>query len=276
MENGSPLSPDKTPSYDDSGLPQTGEDTQAAQTATPAGTPEGQAAAAPPVAPISSPGVSQALKQLMDREASIREAQQQLSEQKRAVAEANALRDLAKSNPLDFLDRIGFSTEQLTEQLSQRGPSDPTQEIKSELQQLKEELAKRQQAEEQQRKEQALQEAQSIVKDFVYSNADAYPLTSSAGMHELVYQRIYDHYINTREALSEADAAKEIEDYLAGIKAKWLQERDEEQPSVTSKPSTTLTNSLAAQNPTRVEDRKFLSEDESILKAASLLQFVNK
>lgn len=258
MENGSPLSPDK---------PEVDLRTKPAAPAEPEAPPAREASA-----PIPTPGVSKALKGLMDREKAIREQAEGLKGRERSYQEAEALKGLAQDNPLDFLQRIGITREQLSQQLSEYENPDPQSEVREKLTKLEQQLAQRSEREEAERKEAALEEAQSIVKSFVSENADTYKLTSSANMHGLVYQRIYEHYETTGEALSEADAANEVEEYLSGIKAMWSQESNEP-PARTS--STTLTNSLAAQTPTRTDKTDFglLTEEESLVRAAAVLKY---
>jgi len=208
----------------------------------------------------------------MDREKAIREQAEGLKGRERSYQEAEALQTLAKDNPLDFLTKIGITRAQLAKQLGEYENPDPDSDWKTKVSKLESQLSQREEREEAERKEAALEEAQVIVKTFVSENADTYKLTSSAGMHGLVYQRIFDHYTATGEALSEADAANEVEEYLSGIKAMWSQE-SKAPPARTQ--STTLTNSLAAQTPTRTDrtDAGLLTEEESLLRAAALLKY---
>ena len=210
----------------------------------------------------------------MEREKSLREQQEQLKARARDYEEAQALKRLAMDDPLGFLDRIGIKSDTLSSQLAERENPDPTADIRQELTELRQQLSQRQQREEQERKEAALQEAQNIVYDYVETNKARFPLTAAAGMHQEVYNQIYNHFLTTGESLSEEDAAKSVEEHLAGIKAKWLASSEPE-PAPVKKPSPTLTNSLAAQTPSVSEPKNgLLSEQESIIRAAALLNFV--
>lgn len=267
MENGSPLSPDKPPVILDR---------------QPVNAPKVETAQ-PARQEAPTPRVSSALKGLMDRERAIREQQESLKTLERDYHEAAALKRLASESPIDFLTRIGVTPDILQKQLGEHQNPDPNREIKDKLSKLERELQARQDREEVDRKQAALDEAQDVVRRFV-DGTEAYPLIKGAGASELVYQTIYNRLETAQEALSEEDAAKEVEAYLeTNFLDKWLsnpaiREKVLQKLGVMRAPvhkSPTLTNSIAAQNPTRVDtDGTLLPESKSIKRVAALLKYV--
>lgn len=262
MENGSPFTPDKPTIVLDSN----GEEI-------PPVPPKAVEAIAPVSNPAPTPQVSKALQDLIERERILEKRSSELEKRSRTYEEAEALKRLAMDDPVGFLDRIGIKTDTIEKELKSRQPQDPTEQLRQEFAELKAQLMESRQKEAESRKLAALDEVKSQVIGYVDQNAESYPLTVAAGLQEQVYQTMYDHFLNTQESLSEADAAKQVEDYLAGIKSKWLP--SDSQPSPVTKPRT-LTNSMAAQNPSKTEPtgNGLLSEDDSILRAAAMLKFV--
>ena len=238
---------------------------------------------AAPTPPPPTPRATEALRTLMDREAKVREAEAALKQQQRQVVEAQRLSSLAKDNPLHFLDQVGVSYEDITQRVIQGERPDPTIAIRQEVQQLRNELNTRRQREESTQRQAAFDEAKNLVVQFVDQSTE-YPLTKAAGMQNLVFQRVYDHYNETGETLSEANAANEVEEYLSGVVDKLseleaVKKRFEVQGSVTETPTATnlantLTNAHSASTPTR-KDEGMLSESESLKRAAAMLEYVN-
>ena len=233
--------------------------------------------------PPPTPRAAEALRTLMDREARIREAETSLKQQQQQLEEAQRLQALAKENPLQFLDAVGTSYEDLTARVLKGDRPDPTAGLRREVTELREALNSRQQREETERQHAALVEAQQLVHQYVDST-DQFPLTKASGMHDLVFQRIHDHYNETGQALSEANAAKQVEDYLSGVVDKLaeleaVRNRFAPQEQVTA-PSTatsttTLTNALSSSAPTRVTEKTNITAEESLAKAAAMLKYVN-
>ena len=236
----------------------------------------------PPLQP--PPRTAEALQLLMERESKIRQTEASVKEQQAQIDHAKKLVDLAKSNPLQFLDNVGTSYDALTEQVLQGQNPDPTVGLRKEIAELRKEFGVRQQREEATSRQAALDEVRSLVTSYVDNSPD-YPLTKQAGMQNLVFERIQDHYNKTGQALSESSAAKEVEDYLLGVVDKLAQvesvrnrfttqEQATEQPDVTQL-ANTLTNRQASTVPTRTDGQKPMTHSESIRQAAALLQFVD-
>ena len=254
------------------------EQTTEAQPETPT---EAQAQPAAPVTP--PPRVAEALQTLMDREKSVRDAEANLKNQTSELERARKLLDMAKANPLQFLDHVGTSYEDISQQVMQGNRPDPTAHVKKELADLRKQFEVRQQREESTRRQAALDEARNLVTSFVNESAE-YPLTKAAGMQNMVFEKIHQHYNNTGEALSEASAAKEVEDYLLGVVDKLAQvesvrNRFGVSPEATNEPSVnqmaqTLTNLHSSSTPTR-KNEGTLNHTESIRRAAAMLEFVN-
>ena len=230
------------------------------------------------------PRAAEALQMLMDRESKIRETEQSVKQQQQEIERARQLIDMAKSNPLQFLNDAGTTYDDITQQVLQGNTPDPTVALRQEIEQLKNQFGVRVQREEAASRQAALDEVRSLVTSFVDSSND-YPLTKQAGMQNLVFERIQDHYNKTGQALSEASAAKEVEDYLSGVVDKLAQvesvrNRLTQQEQATAAPDVTelaktLTNRQASSTPTRTDGQKPLKYTDSIKKAASMLKFVD-
>ena len=173
-------------------------------------------AVAPPAPLPPTPRAAEALRTLMDRERSIRESETALKSQAGEIERAKQLLNLAKANPLQFLNHVGTSYEDVTQQVLKGNRPDPTSGLKQELASLRKQFGVQQEREESFRKQAALDEARHLVSSYIDSS-DQFPMVKAAGMQDLVFQRIHDHYNNTGEALSEASAAKEVEEYLSGV-----------------------------------------------------------
>lgn len=244
---------------------------------------ETPAAEAPPRPAPPTPRAAEALRTLMDRERSIRESETALKSQSGEIERAKQLLNLAKANPLQFLNHVGTSYEDVTQQVLQGQRPDPTMGIKQELASLRKEFGVRQEREESFRRQAALDEARSLVTSYVDSS-DQYPLTRAAGMQDLVFQRVHDHYNNTGEALSEASAAKEVEEYLSGVvdklselesvKSRFAPKEEATETLDVTELANTLTNAQSAFTPTSKKS-EMLSERESLRQAAALLEYVN-
>ena len=258
-------------------------------TDTPDTTPEPQlqeveATPAQPETPVvPPPRVAEALQMLMDRENKIRETETSVKQQQGEIERARKLLDMAKANPLQFLHDAGTSYEDITTQVMQGNRPDPMVKMQAELANIRAELGVRQEREEASRRQAALDEARRLVSEFV-DTSDQYPMTRAAGMQNLVFERIQDHYNKTGQTLSESSAAKEIEDYLSGVVDKLAtleavrnrfvaSEGATEEPEVTQL-ANTLTNAHSASNPTRTNGDT-LSHSESIKRAAAMLKFVD-
>ena len=244
---------------------------------------EAQAEAPQETPAPQTPRATEALRTLMDRESKVREAEQALKQRERDIEESQRLAQLAKNNPLHFLDHVGVSVEDVTQKIIAGERPDPTASIRSEVQQLRDEINARQHREEAQQRQAALDEAKGLVTDFI-NTSEQYPLTKAAGMQDLVFQRIYDHHNETGQTLSEVDAAKQVEDYLSGVVDKLssldsIRNRFGGQEPVTAGAqandlASTLTNAHSSANPTR-KNEDSLSHSESLKRAAAMLQFVN-
>ena len=230
------------------------------------------------------PRAAEALRMLMDRESKIRETEQSVKQHQQEVDRARQLIEMAKNNPLQFLNDAGTTYDDVTQQVLQGNTPDPTVGLRQEIEKLKNQFGVRQQREEAASRQAAMDEVKSLVNSFVDSSED-YPLTKKAGMQNLVFERIQDHYNKTGQALSESSAAKEVEDYLSGVVDKLAQvesvrnrfsqqEQAMEQPDVTQL-AKTLTNRQASSTPTRTDGQKPLKHTDSIKKAAAMLKFVD-
>lgn len=258
-------------------------------TDTPDTTPEPQlqeveATPAQPETPVvPPPRVAEALQMLMDRENKIRETETAVKQQQGEIERARKLLEMAKANPLQFLHDAGTSYEDITTQVMQGNRPDPMVKMQAELANIRAELGVRQEREEASRRQAALDEARRLVSEFV-DTSDQYPMTKAAGMQNLVFERIQDHYNKTGQTLSESSAAKEIEDYLSGVVDKLaeleaVRNRFTHGGGATESPdvkqlANTLTNAHSAANPTR-KDGGSLTDSQSLLRAASLLRYVD-
>jgi hypothetical protein len=212
------------------------------------------------------------IKAIMDREAAIREREAQLRQTERMTEEVTRLKDLAKTNPVQFLEEHGVTLDRL-EQIKTEA-SDPTRVLRRELEEIKNTIKIQNDSVHQQRQMAELSQAREQVAQWINAN-EKYPYVKAAGAQDLVVQRMLDHWNQTGEELSEEDAASDVDGMIKELAEKLVPlvgKPSNEFQDVTEQ--TTLTNQHAASKGN--SGKRKLSRDESLEAAARLLRFTGE
>ncbi len=162
---------------------------------------------------INTPKAAEALRALMQQEKSSREARQIAEEQNAAVQQSQALQQLAKADPVAFLERSGIKREDVSKRLASQ--EDPVAGIRDEMAQMRQELSQQREAADQARMDAALTEAREQVRTYI-SSAEDTPLTRITGSADQVWQLMTQHHQSTGEVMSEQEAARKVEAHLTG------------------------------------------------------------
>jgi len=232
---------------------------------------------------INTPKAAEALRALMAQEKSSREARQIAEEQHAAVEQSQALQQLAKADPVAFLERSGIKREDVSKRLATQ--DDPVAGLRDEMAQMRQELSQQREAADQARMEAAMAEAREQVRSYV-STSEETPLTNVTGSSDQVWQLMTQHHQQTGEIMSEHEAAKQVEAHLAGqidklleseTTRKFIQDKLQAQggvkPAPAPAPSATLTNAMQTAENQRLRQDPNMNREASIAEAAKLLQW---
>jgi hypothetical protein len=219
----------------------------------------------------------------MAQEKSARSAREQAEEQNAAVQQSQALQQLAKADPVAFLERSGIKREDVSKRLATQ--EDPVAGIRDEMAHLRQELSQQREAADQARMDAALGEAREQVRTYVGSAEDT-PLTRITGSADQVWQLMTQHHQSTGEVMSEQEAARQVEAHLTGQIDKLLESeatrkliQDKLQaeggrtPARAPAPSSTLTNAMQTEENQRLRQDPNMNRDASIAEAAKLLSW---
>jgi chromosome segregation ATPase len=241
-----------------------------------------------------------------------RALQQQAQELKAKQAEMEKLRSeldsfqqrksKLKENPFDALEMLGVNYDELTQSMLQYGqPKDELAEIKEQLKAIQERDARAKEEAEKAEKERLQKDTEQMVSAFRqelenFVNSSEYELIKANEATELVYEVIRADYEAQKPApgenkrvMTHKEACEKVEAYLEQqvskllelnkVKAKLAPQepspKSESFEAAVSKPavSQTLTNSMKATSEVS-SPQKFLNDDESLRKAASLIKFI--
>ena len=256
----------------------TDENTTPAAAETPAEAP----AASPD--PVAAPRAAEALKALISQEKASREAHQAAQEQQAAIAQSRAMQELAKSDPVSFLERSGIKREDISKRLDDT--ADPVSGIREDISTLRTELQQQREAAEQARMDAALSEARSQVHSYVQSAEDT-PLVRATGSADQVWQVMTNHHQATGQVISEAEAARQVEAHLSSQIDKLLEgestraileEKLREKAAVPSaapesKQRSTLTNQMQTAENQRIRQDPNFNREQSLAEAAKILKW---
>lgn len=229
--------------------------------------------------PVQLSKTAAQLKQMMVRERALKEREAKLAEKEKTIQEAEQERQIAKSDPLSYLKKNGWTYDQITKHVVNGPGPDPTEELKQELQQLKSELMETKKMTAEEKREEALNEARQAVRTTI-EEADGYELVKATESYDQVFNTIVNHYEETGEVLSEDQAAKQIEEQLSGVVDRLLQTESvkkrlsggEGRPEAKKTGMGTLGNADAAQRPSGSSDLDKLSEEESLAQIAEMVR----
>lgn len=202
-----------------------------------------------------------------------------------------------KRNPFETLKELGISYEVLTDMALNQGK--PTAELQmqlmreemdrkyqAKLDEVTNKLKEREEREEQEKQNMTLSQFKRSIADEIKNNTETYELLSVEGDNgiDAVIQVINDHYNETEEIMSTADALNVVEEQLLeeakkrielGKIKKLMGASAEKTPEVkpsqpVKKSSVTLSNETTQVQP---PSGRFLSDDESKREAAKLIKF---
>lgn len=219
--------------------------------------------------PPPGPNMAAKFKLIMDKEREVLQKHEALKAKEREVAEAEQLKALAKANPAAFMASLGITEKDL----GAHAP-DPQEGIKKELSELRSALQEYRRQEEERMQRLAVEEARASVRTWVQQTSE-FPSIKALGAEDLVYQKISDTYARTGKAISEVEAARDVEKELASMYQKLssvLGTKSNVQTSNAPPSQPTLTNQHASQPPRTVDPDK-LSLAEATMEAARLLQW---
>lgn len=244
--------------------------------------PPTEVAATPPVeAPKAAPPApssvqADALRILMQKEASIREQSESLKTREAAVSRASRIQELAKSDPYALFKELGVDYNGLTDRVLKDPDMNPSVRVESQLSALQQRLDSQERAAEQAKLDAAQEEARNNIRTFV-DGSEAFPLTREMAMQDAVVERIRQAE-QAGQAISEEDAAGEVERSLSELVGKVLKNpklREALLGNATPKKSgpSTLTNNISQTVSTKTEPGVFTTEEERLLDFASRLNF---
>lgn len=205
------------------------------------------------------------LQTLLQEEAHKRESDVQKAEQTRLLSQAEQIVNLAKSDPLKFLEVTGADMSRLK---PPKPKDDPLAALREELESVKGTLSERQQREAQLMQQAQLDQVRRSVHSFVDQSEDQFPLTRNTGMSDAVYDTLVAYH-KSGQPISEVEAAREVENNLVRMIEKALENptiRNRFLSSKTPSPSISTIDSGSPSLPS------YESEDEYFNALASLIK----
>ncbi len=197
-----------------------------------------------------------------------------------------------KKNPLQTLEELGLSYEDLTKMVLNDGqlPADMQMKLmreelendyRSKFEELETKLTEKEKAEEEAKYNETITQFKSDINEFV-DGSENYELIQQSEAYDLVYDVIEQYYEENQRILDTKEAADQVEEYLEEEYGKILEKSKKlgarklsaEQPQA-SKPagqSPTLSNSQSVSGAQQRADR-LLSREESLAALAPLIKW---
>lgn len=205
--------------------------------------------------------------------------------------EALPLEHRLKRDPLGTLAELGYGLDELTELALNDGNLSQDMKMKvmrediesasqKRIEELEARLNSRDKQEEESKYANVVENFKTEINDHVTSNPESFELISSTDSQDLVYQVIEQHYQETEEILTVADAATAVENHLSEqaeriFKIKKYENRFKQEPLEPRNPErqspTTLSNEQSTNSSTVVD--QMLSDQESKAQAAKLISW---
>lgn len=229
-------------------------------------------------------------RELLQKEREIQERQNKIKEQFGSYDDFLALKD---KNPLEAIERMGLSYEELTKRALE-SDDDPVKKLEKKFTDWEakmEEDKKRREMEDNDRK---ISSFKAQIKAQIEADSDTFDIINTTGNYDLVYDVISKHFEKTQaetgqgQILSIAEAAKKVETYLEKefedkiMRSKKFSSKFKTQKSdslaqefesaLSERKTDTLTNDFA-QNQSGSSSQSVLSREESLARAAQLLRF---
>ena len=230
-----------------------------------------------------------------DYEAKMAEYEEKLAEMNREPEKEPELplEYRLQKNPIETLEELGLSYEQLTDIVLNDGKISTDMQLKlmrqdidkkyeGKLEKLERELEERDKNQEQQKYDEAVDNFKFQLDDFVATNED-YELIQANDASSLVFEVIEEHYNDTGRVLDMKEAADSVESHLETELRKvlekskklgqWKAKDEEPEEEERQSPSPTLSNALSSQ--AQYNEDRTLTHDQSKAKAASLLKWTD-
>lgn len=221
------------------------------------------------------------LRAIMARDAAVRQKEEELRQREQDALAGIQLAKLAKENPAKFLSSIGLSPADFAEKAKDVSEPDPIKPVASEVAQLRQQLEAMKAEREKAQMEAVLHDALSQIRSTL-SESEEYPTMKTVGddAYDLVTDAIRQHYQATGELLSEAAVAKNTEDWLSKIAARFRPNGGEESKETTTPqanddlpPVQTITNDVASQVSARTTSDKLSFGDDLLKEMVEQLEF---
>lgn len=195
-----------------------------------------------------------------------------------------------KLSPLAALKKRNLTYEDITKAALNDDKFQPEvaiKDVKADLQRLREENAQKEKDSIEMAKKRALQAEQEAIQNFqeqigshIIGNKDKYELTSLYEANDLVFQTVEEHFNRTKKILSIPEACELVEQYLESelertskeskkFQSKFLGSKQNEEPRITGKTSTTLSNGLNSSAAPSMLPQK--TEDDRLKRALAKL-----
>lgn len=173
------------------------------------------------VAPAQTPSPAQqtALQLQLDRNKALRSREQAIKASEAQVRELQDLKDLLQKNPLEALQRVGVTYDDITRRVGAGERPDPIAPVLSRVEQLEAELKARDERDAHQLQQTILAEERNKVRDLV-GRSDAYPALKAAEANDAVYEYIYSNYQATGDWMDWSLAAQQLNDNLITLAKK--------------------------------------------------------
>lgn len=239
-----------------------------------------------PVEPGTAPGsnsqpnpapvdnrAQQLFRELAEKHEAIRRDQEEFKSHIERAKRLEELEQLAHKpgGRAQVLERLGIKYEDLVGDMITGGPQNKDPEY-AQLQRQVEQLTQQLETQRKQTEEETLRET---VVSSIKAAADKYPTIAATGQEDNVYRMIMQHYNSTGEILPEHQAAEMLENHLASLFDKALENENLRQrftskyvkQQSTAKPIITNTN---ASSPA-TESNQRLTREEQMAKMRSML-----
>lgn len=156
---------------------------------------------------------------LTRRERMLLQKEQELKSKLGQMGSLEELKSLASKDPAKVLERLGMSYDQLTDYYASQDPDaqkeNITNSLKEEIDSLKSKLSEQEKTQQQREIDRIRNAKIESIKNLATKEGSEYGLIGHFGLFDDVLQFMAEHYQETGDILSEADAMAKVEDRLA-------------------------------------------------------------
>ena len=197
-----------------------------------------------------------------------------------------------RKNPLQTLEELGYSYEDLTKMVLNDGQMSTDMQMKlmreelerdyrSKFEELENKLTEKEKAEEEAKYNETITQFKQDINDFV-NNSEEYELIQANEAYDLIYDVIEQYYEENQRILDTKEAADQVEQYLEEELRKvlekskklgnWKPDASQRVAETVQRQSPTLSNSQSVTGVAQKTD-KLLSREESIAALAPLIKW---